>query len=183
MVVRGANYPRKPNEFYATPPETTRVMLTTVQFLPSGVCDPAQGDGAIRAVLREYGYVNKGGDIIADGYDFLTDKFRWPGCDIVTNPPFGPGGRTACLFIRRALQVTQQHRGKFAMLLPVDFDSGSTRVELFRDCPAFALKLVLLNRIRWFNGQSGSTNHAWFVWSWHHTGAPRIKYKAQEYGD
>jgi hypothetical protein len=48
------------------------------------------------------------------------------------------------------------------MLLRVDFDSGKTRTPPFRDCPAFAEKVVLLDRIMWFPGTVGpSMNHAW----------------------
>jgi hypothetical protein len=33
------------------------------------------------------------------------------------------------------------------MLLRIDFDSGKTRTNLFRDCQAFDRKIVLLDRI------------------------------------
>jgi hypothetical protein len=181
MTVRGANYPRKENDFYATPAETTRVLLDTVRFTRI-VVDPASGEGAILKVLNEYGYAAYGSDL-KKKYDFLTDKFRWKDCDIVTNPPFGVQGRMAVQFVLRALTVTKTWHGKVAMLLPVDFDSGKTRAPIFRDCPRFSLKIVLLNRIRWFNNVSGSTNHAWFVWDHKHTGSPRLRYGIQRYQD
>lgn len=179
MTVRGANYPRKANDFYATPPETTRVLLDHVRF-SNWVCDPARGEDAIVKVLVKYGYNTCGGDL-SKGYDFLIDKFKWTDCDIVTNPPFGGGGRQAVQFIERALHVTKSWNGAVAMLLPVDFDSGRTRAHVFADCPQFATKIVLLNRIRWFNGQSGSVNHGWFIWRHGHTGAPELKYALQQY--
>jgi hypothetical protein len=179
MVVRGAKYPRKENEFYSTPPETTRVLLDLVDF-DLCVCDPASGSGAIMGVLKEYRYIAEGADL-GGGYDFLKDQFRWSGHNIVTNPPFGIGGRTALEFIERALAITRPYQGKVAMLLSVDFDSGATRSHVFGDCPVFALKIVLLNRIRWFNGVSGSTNHAWFVWDWAHKGSPQLRYAKQNY--
>jgi predicted RNA methylase len=178
MVVRGANYPRKPNEFYATPIETTQVLLDVVWFTPT-VCDPACGDGAIVSALLKNGYMAVGTDLTV-GADFLTEPYDWPYHDIVTNPPFGKGGRLAAQFIERAIEVTAQHQRKFAMLLPIDFDSGSTRARLF-DHPAFAMKIVLRNRIRWFNGVSGASNHCWCVWDWAHKGPPIIKYGKQEY--
>jgi hypothetical protein len=177
MVIRGAKYPRKKDEFYRTPPETTHAMLKIVAF-DRPVCDPACGDGAIMQVLTIWDIAAKGRDL-KDGYNFLTDPFPWPDCDIVTNPPFGPGGKTALLFVQRALQVC---KGTIVMLLPVDFDSGKTRAGIFRDCKQFACKIVLLNRIRWFNGVSGSTNHAWFVWYHKFKGFPRILYTEQDYG-
>jgi hypothetical protein len=182
MVMRGANYPRKPDEFYETPAETTRVLLDMIEFNKRRVVDPAFGNLAILRVLNEYKYTTAGSDL-AKGYNFLADRFRWRNCDIVTNPPFGPGGRTAVDFIARALDVTSLWDGKIAMLLPVDFDSGSTRYRLFGNCPVFAGKIVLTNRIRWFNGKSGSTNHAWFVWDRTHQGLPWLRYAAQRYSD
>lgn len=182
MVVRGANYPRKPDEFYETPAETTRVLLDAINFRHR-VADPACGENAILSVLKEYKYDAVGSDLNT-GYNFITDRFLWRDRDIVTNPPFGPGGRTAVDFIARALDVTKPWHGRIAMLLPVDFDSGGTRRHLFGGCPAFQVKLVLLNRIRWFNGQSGSTNHAWFVWDHAYadkSNEPRLKYAAQQY--
>ena len=179
MTIRGANYPRKPNDFYSTPAETTQALLSAVRF-NSRVCDPACGKNAILDVLKANGYVVCGNDL-SKGYDFLTHRFLCPKHDIVTNPPFGIGGRIAAQFIARALEVTKPWRGKVAMLLPVDYDSGKTRLPLFGDCQAFALKLVLVNRIRWFNGQSGSINHAWFVWQHGYAGSARLRYTMQKY--
>ena len=64
------------------------------------------------------------------------------------------------------------------MLLPIDFDSAITRQDVFRFCPAFAGKLVLLNRIRWIPGSTGSptTNHCWFCWDKTNEDAPTIRY-------
>jgi hypothetical protein len=176
VTKRGADYPRKPNDFYATPPEATQALLDHVSF-QHRVCDPACGDGAILNVLIANGY-HAVGDDITNQYNFLTDRFRWFNCNIVTNPPFGIGGRDALLFIRRALQVCNL---RIAMLLPVDYDSGKTRRAVFADCPHFAIKLTLLNRIRWFNGVSGSLNHAWFIWDKKHSGGPRLRYAEQKY--
>jgi hypothetical protein len=181
MTVRGANYPRKENDFYATPAETTRALLNAVRFTRI-VVDPASGMGAILTVLKQYGYAAYGSDL-KKKYDFLIDRFHWKNCDIVTNPPFGTQGRTAVQFVTRALQVTKPWHGKVAMLLPVDFDSGKTRTPIFRDCRQFALKLTLINRIRWFDNVSGSTNHAWFVWDHKHAGSPRLRYVEQQYAD
>lgn len=181
MVVRGANYPRHKNDFYETPPETTRALLDAIGFRDC-VCDPAAGRGAILKVLEEYDYTALGDDIDR-GYDFLTKPFprRWKNSDIVTNPPFGVGGRLAVKFIVRALEVTLPWHGRVAMLLPVDFDSAKTRRHLFADCRAFQLKLVLLNRIRWFNDQSGSVNHAWYIWNHTNKDGQRIDYAEQVY--
>jgi tRNA G10 N-methylase Trm11 len=60
---------------------------------------------------------------------------------IVTNPPYG---RLATPFIRHALSLDVPI---VAMLLRVDFDSAKTRRDLFADCPYFAGKITLLDRI------------------------------------
>jgi hypothetical protein len=72
--------------------------------------------------------------------------------------------------------------GFVAMLLRTDFDHAKSRSHLFRDCPAFSRKVVLLNRIVWFTEANGkpkaspSENHAWFCWDWRHDGPPTIAY-------
>jgi hypothetical protein len=76
--------------------------------------------------------------------------------------------------IEHALELPVPH---VAMLLRNDFDSAISRQHLFRNCPIFAGKLVLLNRIKWFVGASSpSDNHAWFLWSWKHVESPLFRY-------
>lgn len=66
---------------------------------------------------------------------------------------------------------------RIAMLLRVDFDSALGRQPLFRFNPFFAGKVVLLNRIKWFQGPSSpSDNHALFLWDHQHKGPPTIQY-------
>ena len=115
--------------------------------------------------------------IVATRDNFLTKTAPPdPRIDVVvTNPPFGHGGRLACEFITRALALAPV----VAMLLRVDFDSAKTRVHLFRDCPSFARKIILLDRITWFEreGAAGpSENHAWMIWNSRHRGPPTISY-------
>ena len=64
------------------------------------------------------------------------------------------------------------------MLLRTDFDHAKTRQHLFANCEAFAKKLVLTRRIKWFEdgGSSPSFNHAWFIWDWQHEGPPTMAY-------
>jgi len=54
-------------------------------------------------------------------------------------------------------------------LLPCDFDSAKTRVRYFGDCPEFVGKIVLRERIVWFQRSDGvreapKENSAWFLW-------------------
>ena len=175
MTVRGADYPRRPNDDYPTPPEVLDVLFEHVRFR-GPILDPACGK-LKRVILaaERHGYTARGGDIVLGHRDFL--KTTDGSCDIVTNPPFGDRrGSLTLAFIEHALVLTAPAQRKVAMLLPVDFDSGKTRLHVF-DHPAFEQKLVLLDRIKWFNGKSGSLNHAWFVWNWRWLNMlPVIKY-------
>ncbi len=177
MPTRGANYARVPLDHYPTPPEVTRTLFQNVDLGPQ-IFDPACGEqNRIVAVALNSGKCAFGKDIIT-GNDFLTSPYRLDrGVDIVTNPPYGDRrGSLAVQFIERALWLMSKHRNRVAMLLPVDFDSAKTRQHVFGQHKAFAMKLILLDRIRWFDNKAGSTNHAWFIWNWKHSGPPTIRY-------
>jgi hypothetical protein len=67
------------------------------------------------------------------------------------------------------------------MLLRVDFDSGKTRTGIFGDCSARDHKIILLDRVVFFERGDGksqpSDNHAWFCWNARRTGgAPTLSY-------
>jgi hypothetical protein len=181
MVQRGANYERKERDFYPTPPRPVELLLRARRFAPTLV-DPCCGDGAMLEVFNKFGHEAIGSDIdprcMAVTWDFFEDPYPINGpFDIVTNPPFGTQGATALWFIRRALNLTQPWEGQVCMLLPVDFDSGSTRVGVFKNMPCFAETLVMLERIVWFPREervSPAQNWAWFCWDWQHRG-PSIK--------
>lgn len=175
MSTTFSGYKRRKADDYPTPVEAVNVLFDS-HDLPYSVrdaWDPCCGKRRrILEAVRNYGYKARGTDIIF-GRDFLTTQFGQSKMDIVTNPPFGVQGRLAVAFIERALELTLRYRRRVFMLLPVDFDSGSTRQAIFGGCPRFAHKVVLLNRVRIFNNQSGTTNHAWFVWD----GSPRERWK------
>jgi hypothetical protein len=174
MTVRGANYERKPNDDYPTPPEAIDILFEYVRF-GAKILDPACGKlERIVEAAKRHGHIGTGRDIIL-GEDFL-DSDSCDGHDIITNPPYGGrSGKLAREFIEHALALTEGHRGRVAMLLPVDFDSGKTRLHLFQH-PAFALKLIPVDRIKWFNDKSGSINNAWYLWCWRHKGPPVLHY-------
>jgi hypothetical protein len=71
--------------------------------------------------------------------------------------------------------------GFCAMLLRTDFDHAKSRQHIFSKHPAFAKKLVLTKRIKWFGDSKGSPsfNHAWFIWDWQHKGPPTLAYGPQ----
>jgi len=137
--------------------------------------DPSDdGDGYLIATLHQEGV-----KAIGSSHDFLcvTEPPVAGVTDIITNPPYGPErrGELAIAFIRHALSLPIP---RIAMLLPVDFDSAISRQDVFRFCPAFAGKIVLLNRIRWIAGSTGSPsmNHSWFCWDKTSIDAPALKY-------
>ena len=170
MSQRHSEYQRRPNDDYATPPWVAQVIAPSLRQQALHLWDPACGAGQLVQALRAEGF-----QVVGTDDDFLArtalphDRLD----AIVTNPPYGIGGRLACQFIAHAIELAPFT----AMLLRVDFDSGKTRTHLFRDCPPFAQKVVLLDRIMWFPGDAGpSTNHAWFIWNSRHRGPATIDY-------
>lgn len=173
MAQRISGYAREPNDTYETPAWVTVAVIPQLRGCKH-VWDPANGpESKITEALHASGFATS-----ASNDDFLARR-GLPSMSvdaIVTNPPYGVGGRLSVAFIEHALDLAPV----VAMLLPIDFDSGKTRVHIFRDCKSFALKLVLLDRIKWFPGDSGpSTNHCWCVWRQAQRGPPRIAYASR----
>jgi hypothetical protein len=175
MSQRVSGYARISNERYETV-EAWPVLALLSQLPDIGwAWDPADdGDGCLIATLHSQGI-----KAVGSGSDFLstTEPPIAGVTDIVTNPPLGPSrrGEQAVAFIEHALRLPVR---RVSMLLSIDFDSANTRQHLFRFCPAFTGKLVLLNRIRWIPGSTGSpsTNHCWCLWDHANVDAPSIRY-------
>lgn len=175
MAQRKSGFARQPAEFYPSPSWVTDALGEVVSLRDLTVWEPAAGAGDMADALRANGATVWESDSalgerrsgLLPGIDFLEAQFP-PRVDaIISNPPFGVGGRLAVAFAERGLALMRATGGPrlLALLLSADFDSASGRTHLFADCPEFAVKLVLLRRIRWFDGPSGpSTNHAFFVW-------------------
>jgi hypothetical protein len=179
---RASGYARRPDEDYATPAWVARAIAPRLRKAGvKTVWESAGGAGSLADALTVEGF-----DVVATTDDFLQHT-RPPDRlvdAIVTNPPYGDDrrGALACRFIRHALGLRVN---VVAMLLRVDFDSGKSRVDLFRDNPDFAGKVVLLDRIKWFEGPSSpSDNHAWFTWHrrGHLSGSPRLAYATRNNG-
>jgi hypothetical protein len=174
MSRRSSGYARQADDIYETPNWVTQVVAPYLRQHCLCPWDPANGPTSkIAQVLRDGGF-----NVVTTNDNFLTRKslpyVRIDG--ICTNPPYGFGGRLACQFIEHALELVPV----VVMLLRIDFDSGKTRTNLFRDCPAFVGKIVLLDRIEWFERRKGapgsSENHCWFIWNAKHRGPPTIQY-------
>jgi hypothetical protein len=175
MSQRASGYERKERDLYETPEWVTEALVPALPFMhPRKVWEPACGSGKMVRALQARGISTLGTDI-SGGLDFLTQRLP-PEQHIeaiITNPPY----ELATEFIDRALCLMEPH-GLVAMLLRTDFDHAKTRAYLFAEHPAFAKKVVLTKRIKWFEDSKGqpSFNHAWFIWDWHHKGAPTLAY-------
>jgi hypothetical protein len=173
MSQRNSGYARQAREHYSTPAWPVQVLAPFLQTHGArNIWEPAAGDGAMVRALCAEGFL-----VTGTTADFLATVKAPRGVNaIVTNPPFGSGGRLAMRFIEHATTLVPI----VAMLLRVDFDSGRTRVHLFRDNPHFAQKIVLLRRIIWFERENGreepSENHAWFLFDRKHRGPPTLAY-------
>ena len=195
MAQRKSGYERFDGDRYETPPWAVEALLDT-WAIRDPVWEPAAGNGHMARVLGDRLTVYQSDLHISGPYcrqlDFLAPEaaeYLPAGVyqSIVTNPPFGSGGRTAKQFIEVALQRTKDTCGMVAVLLRADFDQGVTRAGLFGDHKAFAGEIVLLKRIRWISPTTGKTivsesgagpseNHRWFIWDWKHQGAPIKRY-------
>jgi hypothetical protein len=172
MSQRHSGYQRQADDTYETPPWVTQLLVPYLRRCRH-IWDPANGPASkIAGALRQRGF-----KVSATNDDFLARTVLPRGDidSIVTSPPYGANGRLACAFIVHALELVPV----VAMLLRIDFDSGKTRPHLFGDCASLAGKIVLLDRIVWFEreGASGpSDNHAWYLWDKRHRGPPTINY-------
>lgn len=182
MSQRESGYARKERDLYETPAWVTEALLRSINNLGAirqTVWEPACGSGKMRDVLASrFNVVSSDIDL---GQDFLQTGVLGMGgmiTGIITNPPYDQASE----FCEHALREMEKMGGFVCMLLRTDFDHAKGRVHLFRDCQAFAKKLVLMKRICWFVEENGkpkaspSFNHAWYIWDWRNKGAPTIAY-------
>lgn len=107
-------------EFYPTPPEATRALLS-VEAFDGPIWEPACGEGHISKVLQASGYDVVSTDLVDYGFgeakrDFLCEREPLAK-HIVTNPPYGKG--LADAFAKHALKLTARTGGSVAMLMNV----------------------------------------------------------------
>jgi hypothetical protein len=179
MTKYGPRYRRVDMDRYLSPQwVVTEALAHYVDFVGKHIWEPACANGTMAEALKAAGaafvhatdidssYAEQG-----RGLDFLQEDqhpdIAFDG--IVTNCPYGKGGRTAERFIETGLRWIEKHGGFLALLLASDFDAGRTRRWFFADSPHFALKIILTERIVWFPRADGRrvspmANHAWFVW-------------------
>ena len=163
---------RAPYEFYPTPPEATRALLSAVTF-DGPIWEPACGEGHISKVLKTEGYDVVSTDLIDYGYgepgrDFLAERGA-RAKHIVTNPPYGRG--LADAFVRHALKLTAGTGGTVAMLLNITSLCHPRRHAFYLANPPTAI-YALDECICWPNGDPGQATttianqrYCWVVWT------------------
>lgn len=190
MSQRVSGFARKELDRYETPEWVTLALLPHLPDYIASIWEPACGSGkmvdALKGACPDVAIYES--DIaptaerplqVFEG-DFLNSTWSigYYFDAIITNPPY----ELATEFCESALRRTEPEKGVVAMLLRTDFDHAKSRTHLFRDCPAFAKKIVLMKRIVWFEpepgakGKSPSFNHCWMIWDWKHEGPPTIGY-------
>ena len=163
---------RAPHDFYPTPPEAVRALLSVESF-DGSIWEPACGDGAISEALAEAGYEVVSTDLIDYGYgtggvDFLGER-RMRAKHIVTNPPYGSG--LADEFIRHALALSRQTGGSVAMLLNLASLCHPMRHQFWTENPP-AVIYALDKLICWPSGKPSlatssiaKQRYCWVVWN------------------
>lgn len=171
-----SGYVRVPRDLYPTPSWVTAALIEYVDVTGKNIWEPACGNGRMSEALITAGAKVYSTDIADHGYAGLNRLFDFTAPigapvsfdGVITNPPFGPRGKLAEVFIDAGLRHING-RGFLALLLPAGFDSAKTRRHLFDVHPWFAAKIVLTRRVKWFEHPSKPNrqpkeNSAWFLW-------------------
>lgn len=152
---------RDPLDFYATPPEATRALLSVEQF-EGPIWEPMAGEGHMSDILTH----SLPNDVFATdinrGEDFFDTILTPPVPNIITNPAYKVAQSTA----ERALDLATD---KVALLLKLAFFEGEKRNAFFEAHPPTNV-YVFSDRLRvWRDGcfqtGLGQFAHAWFVWN------------------
>lgn len=174
-------FKRAEHDFYPTPPEATRALLSVESF-DGSIWDPACGDGAIARVLQREGHQVVCTDLIARGYgiggiDFLEER-KPRAKHIVTNPPYGKG--LADDFLTHALRMTSMTGGTVAMLMNLSSLCHRTRHDLWTTRTPAAVYAVD-ELICWPNGdpnqagyRTAQHRYAWMIWKPDHKGPAKL---------
>lgn len=172
-----AGYERNPADLYVTPAWVTQCLIDVHGVAPGWVWEPACGTMAVVVVLRRVRGVHVyTSDIrpIRHAHDTVAfqDVMEAPQGvrQIITNPPYADADG----FVRHAVSLMEPVEGLAAMLLNQQWDTASGRHDLFRDHPAFHMKITLTQRIRWIEGTTVGPRkqHAWYIWDWSKRGQP-----------
>jgi hypothetical protein len=168
---------RAPFEFYPTPPEAVRALLSVESF-DGPIWEPACGNGAISNTLAAAGHEVVSTDLVDHGFgisgiDFLGESTP-RAKHIVTNPPYGRG--LADRFVGHALRLTRRTGGSVAMLLNLASLCHPTRHAKFINTPPAAI-YGIDELVCYPNGNPSEITihtfdhrYCWMVWKPGHTG-------------
>lgn len=174
---------REANDYYATEPRATKLLLEVEQF-EGEIWECACGGGHISEILKENGYQVYSSDIVDRGYpethivDFLNVN-QTTNKNIVTNPPY----KYAKEFVEKALEVISIGN-KVAMFLKLTFLESKKRRELFDKYPP---KVIYVSSSRlqcamngnfetYKKGTGTAIAYAWYVWEKGYQGNTIVKW-------
>ncbi|MGG8497914.1 hypothetical protein ACQY1Q_15995 [Tenacibaculum sp. TC6] len=169
-------------EFYPTPPEAVKALLSVEKF-DGSIWEPACGYGDVSKECIKAGYKVISTDLAQRNYgqggiDFLKTE-KPLAKNIVTNPPYGKYG-LGDAFIRKALIHTRKTGGSVAMLLNLRSLCNPNRHKKFIKTPPSAIYL-LDELICWPYGIKGSyktriakQQYCWVVWNPNHSGSTKL---------
>lgn len=154
---------REKDDFYATPPEATRALLTVESFA-GPIWECACGQGHMSEEL-----INGGNEVVSTdlvnrdygqyGIDFLME-WQLLAPNIVTNPPY----KLATKWMKHALSLKPR---KLALFLKLACLEGGERQKIYLDNPPSRV-WVMSKRVSLLKGgkafDSGIFGTAWFVW-------------------
>jgi hypothetical protein len=169
---------REKDDFYPTPPEPTRALLSVegdrLSQFPA-IWEPAAGNGAMQREIEAFGLRVYGSDLIDRGCGAEIRSFfdyaaaRQPA--IVTNPPFAECNRDPG-WIRHAMGTLGVEY--MALIMPLNWLGAAGRAALWRDHPPARIYIM-----RWridFTGQGAPPMvNAWFVWDRAHEGETLLR--------
>lgn len=171
---------REPYEFYSTPPEGTRALLS-VERLDAPIWEPACGNGAIARVLSRAGYQVTATDLIDRGYgqggiNYLAETAS-RAKHIVTNPPYGGG--IADHFFRKSWGFVQDTRGTIAFLLDLASLAHPKRHGLFIAHPpanVYILDELICQPAGRPRLVEANMRFAWVLWKPNHKGPAALSW-------
>lgn len=162
--------------FYPTPPEATRALLS-VETFEGSIWEPACGKGHIAEVLKAAGHRVVATDLNdwhygQTGVDYLQE-LRPRARHIVTNPPYGSG--LADAFITKSLAFAAMTHGKVAMLINLSSLVHRSRTSWWQAHPPARL-YGIDGIVCWPDSRRAPPSHflkhryVWAVWTPDHEG-------------
>lgn len=170
---------REENDFYATEPKATELLLEKEVF-NKDILEPCAGMGHIRDVLVSNGYNVTATDLIYRGVDDIKQEdvfnIKEFNGDIITNPPY----KIALPILKHCLDIIPTGN-KVVMFLKVLFLDGKERKKFFEENPPKVIYVASgrLNCAK--NGDfdkytSSAVAYAWFVFEKGYKGDTIVKW-------